>query len=164
MKKLGIESWSNLPKEKFTTFFSMMPEMSDEVRLKIIEQMPQFNKLCIESLGAIKEFFEKMIDSNERITMALIKGIDSISEILSKELDKESLSTEERNNIIEKLMEIVKIYNEIHDRNKSFFDTAYGKVITGIGLFLGAALILVAGAAMAGRKPESFSSDSDEDF
>ena len=145
MQKLGISSWRNLSKDKFMNFVSMMPEMSDEVRIKIIEQLPQFAKLCTEGLDTAKEAFTKVLDKNDKTTTALVNEIGLIRDSIAKELDKDDLSSEDRRFIIEQLMEIAKMYNNMDERNKKFFDTTFGKLLMGIGALVGAVIVFVGG-------------------
>ena len=59
MQDLGISSWRNLSKDKFMNFVAAMPDMTDEVRLKIIEQLHQFTQLCKEWLLFVNGNFER---------------------------------------------------------------------------------------------------------
>lgn len=154
MRKLGISSWKDLSKEKFMAFVSMMPEMSDEVRKKIIEQLPQFIQLCSEGVAAAKDAFHEMMEKNEKITAALIDKIDRICESISQELKRPELSFEQRKFIMEQLMELAKIYNEMDERNKKFFDTTFGKVLAALGFFLGLVIAFAGGQALQPSKKE----------
>lgn len=145
MQDLGISSWRNLSKDKFMNFVAAMPDMTDEVRLKIIEQLPQFTQLCKEWLDTAKETYQTVLDKNEQATTALIDKIDAIRDCISKELDKDNLSSDERKFIIEQLMEIAKMYNEMDERSKKFFDTVFGKVLIGLGSVLGAVIVFAGG-------------------
>ena len=145
MKELGISTWKDLTKKNFMSFVSMMPEMSDEVRTKIIEQLPEFTKLCSEGIEAAKKAFQSVLDKNERLTEKLIDNISVIQESIAKELNKDNLTSEDRKEIMDALLQIAKIYNEMDDRNKKFFDTVFGKLLAGIGVALGAAILFVGG-------------------
>lgn len=154
MRKLGISSWKDLSKDKFMAFISIMPEMSDEVRKKIIEQLPQFVQLCSEGLGVAKDAFHKIIDKDEKITEVLIAKIDRIYESISQELGKSELSFEQRKFIIEQLMILANIYNEMDERNKKFFDTIYGKLLTGLGIIVGLVVAFAGGESLHSSKKE----------
>jgi hypothetical protein len=130
----------------------MMPDMSDEVRMKIIEQLPQFTQLCGEWLITAKESYQQALDANDKTTIALLDKIDSIRECISKELTKDNLSYEERKFIIEQLMEIADLYNKMDERSKKFFDTTLSKVLIGLGAVLGAAIVFVGGKLIIDKK------------
>ena len=85
------------------------------------------------------------MDKNDQATTALIEKIDAIRDCILKELDKDNLSSDERKFIIEQLMEIAKMYNEMDERSKKFFDTVFGKVLIGLGSVLGAVIVFVGG-------------------
>jgi hypothetical protein len=145
LQQLGIESWRNLSKDKFKDFIAMMPDMSDETRMKIIEQLPQFTQLCNEWMATAKETYQQTLDANEKVTVALIEKIDSVRECISKELSKNDLTFEERKFIMEQLMGIAELYNKMDERSKEFFDTIFGKVLIGLGSVLGVVVLLVGG-------------------
>ena len=63
-RKMGIESWRNLSKDKFLTFVSDLPNMSNEVAIKVIEQFPDFKSLVLDSLNQIQEQAEKAVGAN----------------------------------------------------------------------------------------------------
>ena len=155
LQKLGIPSWRHLSKDKFMDFIAVMPEMSNEVRLKIIEQIPQFAKLCTEGLDAAKEAILKIVDKNEVTTAAIINLIDLIRENIAQGLNREGISFEERKFLIEKLMELAKMYNGMDARSKKFFETIYGKLITGITIFLGTIVVLVGGKVLLSSKEDA---------
>ena len=145
LHELGISSWEKLSKKNFMKFVSMMPEMSEEVRTKIIEQLPEFKKLCSEGIETAKQAFLSLLDKHDKQTEKLIDCINNIQENIAKELEKDSLTSEDRKVIIEALLEIAKIYNSMDERNKKFFDTVFGKLLKGIGMVVGAAILFVGG-------------------
>ncbi|MCL2774216.1 MAG: hypothetical protein FWD71_12820 [Oscillospiraceae bacterium] len=145
LKELGMSSWRNLSRDKFMKLLSIMNDMSDEVRLKIIEQIPQFAKLCIEALNTAKEAYQKTLNENKQTTMEIIKKIDNIRETFSKELNRDNLSDEERMFIYKQLAEIANIYNGMDERSKKFFDTIFGKLLMGLGLIVGSVIVFVGG-------------------
>jgi len=161
LKKLGIETWRNLSKEKFMGFVAIMPEVSDKVRMKIIEQVPQFTKLCGEGLNTAKEAFQKVLDKNEKTTAVLIEKIDGIRESISNEQSRDGLSVEERRHNTEQLMEIAQIYNKMDERNKKFFETIFGKLLIAIGLFLGLAIVFVGGTMAMSDNEDDFWAEND---
>ena len=42
-------------------------------------------------------------------------------------------------------MEIAKIYNQMDERSKKFFDTVFGKILIGLGTVLSAVIVFVGG-------------------
>ncbi len=152
METLGITSWRNLSKEKFIEFVSMMPDMSDEVRMKVIEQIPQFTQLCRAYIDSTAAAYNNMLEKNDRTTSALIEKIDNISDALKTELNKGDIPFENKKYIIDQLMEIAKIYDSMDERSKKFFDTTFGKVLIGFGSALGAVIMFVGGKYLFSSK------------
>ena len=143
LKKLNIPSWRHLSKDRFLDFMSIISKADKEVLLGIIEQIPHFTQLCTEGLDTLKQAFNQTVDSNEKLSLAIISAIDSVRESIAQELNKENLSEKERKDIRDQLMELARMYERLDTENKKFLDTNFGKfalvasVATG-GLFFGA--------------------------
>jgi len=134
LDKLGIPSWGHLSEDKFLDFMSVMPKMDSKVLLGIIEQIPDFTQLCTEGLSTLKQAFSQTTESNENLSLAIIRAIDSVRESISQELNKENLSKEERKDIRDQLMDLARMYERLDAKNKKFLDTIFGKLVAGVGI------------------------------
>jgi len=149
VKELGLKSLIDVPKRKFMNVVTMIPEMSDEVRIKVVEKVPQFTQFCGNSLNTVKDSLKSVLDSNERTTKTLIEKIDIIREDISKGMNSKKLSKKERKERVEHLKEVAEIYNEMDERNKKFLDKSLGKIIVALALVLGAAVVFAAGGQIS---------------
>lgn len=137
LKKLDIPDFRHLSKEKVMRFASMLPNMNPEVAKKALEQFPEFAKTTKEMLVEYREILEKGMESNDKSILACYEAGNTIISSLQKELDKESLTFEERKYIIDQMVEVSKMMNEKDSENKKFIavmSMIAGAVVTvGIG-------------------------------
>ena len=145
-RKMGIESWRNLSKDKFLTFVSDLPNMSNEVAIKVIEQFPDFKSLVLDSLNQVQEQAEKAVGANWKSQKKVHKAFAEYRAILSRELDREGLTSEDRFKILEKLGNAIDKESAKDSEHKAFaykmFTTVASVVVLGVG----------AGAAILGGK------------
>lgn len=139
---------TTLAKSNFTKFAVAFQEMSSEVRIKIIEQMPEFRALAKEALDNLSEVFNKSIESNDASEAKVFEGYKSLIDTLTKLLDKNDLSLEEQLMITEKINEVAREEAEIDKTNKQFKLQMFGKYATTVVVIAGAVVAAVAGGKM----------------
>jgi hypothetical protein len=145
-RKLGIESWKNLSKDKFLTFVSEMPNMSKEVTLKIIDQFPDFKSLVLDSLGQVEEQAANALAANWKSQKKVHKAFAEQREMLRRELDREGLTSEDRFSILRMFAESVEKEAAKDSEHKIF---SYKLVTTVAGIAVGG---VAAGLAILGGK------------
>ena len=137
LKKLGIEDFRHLTKDKVITMASMLDKMSPEVAKKAIEQFPNFFNTMKEILHDYKESLDKAQETNADSVKSFYDSCDMIISSLQKELEKNDLNFEEKKFIIDKMMEVNRMKGEKDSENKKFIAT--------MALFGMAATAIVAG-------------------
>lgn len=152
----NVSTLKKLAKTNFTKFAFAVQEMSSEVQMKLIEQLPEFRELAKQSLVTLSEAYEKTIASNEKSEEQVFAGYRSLIDALLKMLDKEELSLEEQFAITSKIAEANREIAEIDKTNKQFKLQMYGKIATG-ALVIGALVV----AAVAGGKIALDTSDAE---
>lgn len=65
LKKLNIENFRNLTKDKVITMASMLDKMDPEVAKKAIEQFPEFSNTAKEMLKEYKDTLDKGLETNK---------------------------------------------------------------------------------------------------
>lgn len=138
LKKLGIEDFRHLTKDKVITMTSMLDKMDPEVAKKAIEQFPNFSDTMREILHDYKESLDQAQKANAESVKSFYDSCDSVIRSLQKELDRADQTFEERKYIIEKMVEINKMKEDKDSENKKF--------IAAMALFGIAAVGIVAGA------------------
>ncbi len=163
MKKLGIESWRNLSKDKVVKFAAMMPDMDKEVMLKIIEQFPEFREFANGVLEHFEESVKNLSEANSKDFVLVIEGLKETQQIIKAELDKPEISSEDRHFLIENLMRIAEMYKELDSNNKKFLKALSTDNLKVVGLtVLAAVVVLGAKVLFDGDNRDNIDGDSDE--
>jgi hypothetical protein len=149
---LGIESWRNLSKDKVIRFAAMMPDMSSEVALKIIEQFPVFKDFAMDAVDALEKAHESTLLANKQSQEHVYRALEEVREILKCELDKSDLSWEQRREIIELIQETGRLAVQKDSENKKFLDGALNKVLLGTGAVVALGVAFVGGRIMVESK------------
>ena len=138
LKKLGIEDFRQLTKDKVITMASLLDKMDPEVAKKALEQFPDFANTVNEILAGYKDTLDKGLVSNDESVKAFYDISKAIIESLQKELDKDGLDFEEKKYIMEQMKEISEKVDKKDSENKRFITaiTAIGSVVIlgGIGI------------------------------
>lgn len=143
-RALGIDSWRNLSRDGVMRLVAMMPELSNEVALKIAEQFPDFKLLATETLNAIGEQLKVALKANDKSQKRAQRSFQKAQEAYIRELDKD-LSPEERRDLYERILEAAQKVDDKDDRNKQFILRALTVVGATIGAVLIAAVTFVGG-------------------
>ena len=123
LKKLGIDDFRHLTKDKVITMASMLDRMDPEVAKKAIEQFPEFARTMKDILNDYKQTLDKALDENGDSVKSYYSSCDAIITSLQKELDKENLSFDEKRYIIDQMIEVNKMKGEKDSENKRFIAT-----------------------------------------
>lgn len=144
LNKLDIPDFRHLSKEKIMTFFSMLSNMDPEVAKKAIEQFPAYADAVKEVVSEYMAFFSKALNDNTESVRAYYSICDTILAQLSKMLEQDELSFEEKSYIIEKMVEIESRVYEKDTENKkhrlqiyAFVAAGFTIVIAGLAAVLG---------------------------
>lgn len=134
LKKLGIEDFRHLTKDKVIIMASMLDKMNPEVAKKAIEQFPNFSGTMKEILHDYKESLDKAHEANAESVKSFYGSCDMIISSLQKELEKNDLNFEEKKYIIDKMMEVNRMKGEKDSENKKFIATMalFGMATTAI--------------------------------
>lgn len=157
LKKLGIEDFRHMTKEKIVKFASMLPYMDPEVAKAALAQFPTFKDLAGDLVSQYKLVIDKAFDENKVSQQAFYEACNSILSSLQKELDKDSIQIEERERIENKMIEVARMIGEKDTENKGF--------IMKILAWFGVGLLAVAGTAGAilGSNAQISKNDNDDD-
>ena len=123
LKKLGIEDFRHLTKDKVIKMASMIDKMDPEVAKKALEQFPDFANTTKEMLVEYKNTLDKSLESNRDSVQTLYNSCNSMIESLQKQLEDKNLTFEERKYIIDTMLEISKMMEAKDSENKKFLAT-----------------------------------------
>lgn len=120
LKKLGIPNFRYMTKEKVVSFATMLPQIDPEVAKKLLDQFPEFSKSVLEIAKNYKDTLEKGLEENSSSTKICYETCNAIINSLTKLLEKQDLSHEERSDVINKMIELSKMVHEKDTENKQF--------------------------------------------
>jgi len=121
-RRLGIETWRNLSRDKMLRFAAMMPDIDTEVALKIIEQFPAFTAFALEAVKSMEKAHATTLSANDKSQDRVYQALQEIREILKGELDRNDLSWDERKFLIEQIQETGKLAFKKDSESKHFLD------------------------------------------
>ena len=155
LKKLKIDDFRHLTKDKVVAMASMLDKMDPEVAKKALEQFPEFSKTMKEVVVEYKESLNKILSENGDSVRAYYDACDMVLSSLQKELDKDDLSFDEKKYIIDKMLEVTQM--------KGMKDTENKKLLAALGMCATVAVTVVAGtlAAVLGANTQITSKDDD---
>lgn len=118
LKKMDIPDFRHLSKDKIMTFFSMLPNMDPEVAKKAIEQFPAYASTVKETIFEYKAFLDKALSDNAESVRAHYAVCTSILDVLSKMLEQNELTFEEKKYIIDQMLEVESRVSKKDTENK----------------------------------------------
>ena len=140
---IGINDWRNLSKDKLMKFVSILPNVDNEVAIKIIEQFPEFSKNSVEMLSILKNLCDEVLADDKELTHQSIDAYKQILDELALMLKQEDLSAEERRFFANKMIEVADKISMKDTESKEFKGKLleiFGKVTIGT-LLLGAVVL-----------------------
>lgn len=162
-KKLGIESWRNLSKDKVIKFAAMMPDMDKEVMFKVIEQFPEFSKFATGVLEHFEESINNLSDANSKDFALIVEGLKETQQIIKEELQKPELNSEEREFLIQNLMKLAEMFIEVDKNNKKFLKGLSNDSLKMAGMIVLSGIVALGGKVLFDKLGDS-DSDIDVDF
>jgi hypothetical protein len=150
MKRLGIESWRNLSKDKFMSFVSDLPNMDKEVALNVIAQFPNFKDLVLETFKKVQEDATQARTFNWKSQKKVHKAFEQYRDILSRELERGDLTSEDRFAILGFLKDAIDAEAAKDSENKKFQLIVTSMLTTAALALAGTALAAIGGKAQIG--------------
>lgn len=62
---IGITDWRHLSKDKLMNFISILPDVDNEVAIKIIEQFPEFSKNSVEMVNIMRDVCSTALEADK---------------------------------------------------------------------------------------------------
>lgn len=143
LKKLGIEDFRHLSKDKVMALATSLPQMDPEVAKKALEQFPDFAKAIREALGDYRAVAEKALEAGKEGSKDVIATYMVVMNNLEKTLEQDDLTFEQRMEIMDKMREIAEAIYRCDKDTKGFILgilRGMGTVILGMGALALAAL------------------------
>ena len=155
LKKLNVKDFRHMSKDKvIAAFSSMLPNMSPEVALKVLEQFPSYAQTMTEIAAQYKDVLVKAVESDSGSTQQSIEICQTIIDVLKSQLDKDDISFEERKLYVEQMQQTARIVQEINAEHHSFLMKCIGYGLLAIAI-VGGGLATTLGGNMNLLTPKS---------
>lgn len=148
-----------MSKEKMLAFAASMPEMAKEVRMKLIEQIPGFQKFALDAINVAERTFKETLFNEDKRGERLKDSMADVRESIKTQLADPNISEEHARFLNDKLIETGTIEadsqkeSRAHDAKQA--DETRKAVVALAGIGLVAAIVLAGGKVMLGRGPQA---------
>ena len=140
LKKLDIQDFRSIPKDKLVDFVSGIPDMQPEVAIKAIQQFPDFIRESKELVTAFNDMIHRVFDSSDKDSRALYEVCNRIIDDISIALENKDHSEKFKEYLVTRECEIARILSEHgHDRRLFAADIVKtaGQVAAGVVVVAG---------------------------
>jgi len=174
LAKFGAKDWRSLNKGQIMSFlFETAPNLSDEVRLKILEAAPDILNTAKEVLAEYQETAQKAIEGNQQVVEKILdydhdvsgaifisfnKALDTLNELIANP----NSSFEEKKYWNDELFKYLHELREHDKENKVFMNELDSKnkgLLQNILKYAGIATIVVGGVVIAAITGSKFGTD-----
>ncbi len=145
LERLDVKDFRHMSKDKvIAAFSSMLPNMSSEVAMKVLEQFPSFAQAMTDIAVQYKTILINSIDSSSRSTQQSILICQAIIDALKTQLDRDDLPFEERKFYIEQMQQIARTVQEINAEHHAFLTRCISFGVLAL-IFVGGGLTITLG-------------------
>ncbi len=148
LEKLGIDSFKDMTKEKAVQFALEFSKIDPKLAKKALEQFPQFKELALSIINTQNDILNNTYKENKSSQEHFYEACSSIITSLQEELKSDTITSEERERIENKMIEVAQMIGTKDSENKRFL-----AVVATIGTVVAASIGGIA-AVMFGVKPK----------
>jgi hypothetical protein len=143
LKKLGIPDFRHMTKNKIVEFAAMAPKMDPDVAKAAIAQFPRFKELSTALMEQFRGTMDSILQDERADQEPFCNACKSVLDYLKCELDKENLTSEDKNNIINAMIVVIAMMKENNDQHRKFLSDIVSKTWNYITLVTVAAVALL---------------------
>ena len=114
--ELGLKDWNELSKEKILKMIQLSPQISDQVYVNILNQVPQL----VEETKAVISALKTTIDQSTKLSLEHKKFFNELSLRIFNLLDSDKLSDQNKSELIQLLKLIPDYMDKADARDKEF--------------------------------------------
>lgn len=145
LKKLNISDFRHLKKDQVISMVTMLDKMDPEVAKKALEQFPEFASTMRHIFSEYKQSMDNIMKQNAEEIKIYYDACNEIIDACKKELEKEDLSFEERNSIIQQMIIVANMISDKNSENKRFAKNCIMFGCVGIGVICGSLIVVLGG-------------------
>jgi len=145
LKKLDIEDFRHLTKDKVINMASLLDKMDPEVAKKALEQFPDFSNTMKSIINEYKDFFNNGLADNSESVKSFYASCDQLINTCQELLEKDEPSLEEKKEILSYMLQIVQMKGTKDSENKRFIVTMSVIGMVAIGVAARALVVALGG-------------------
>lgn len=140
---LGITDLRNMSVDKVVELVSLMPHMDKELAMSIVGEFSNYSELCKAMVHEMGELCDNAIKESQGSQLESIAAYKQILDSLDAALKDDELSTDERMQITNKMIEVADKISSKDTEQKEFFKEIlkYKQYIITGALILGGAIL-----------------------
>jgi len=153
LSKLGAKDWRSLNKKQIMHFlFKSAPNLSEDVRLKILDTAPDILCTAKDVLADCQETANKMLDQNHEMAKAYVFCCHELEDALSSLMLDENATYEERKFWSDQLFKLLHEMREYDKDNKDHQLKVFGGLAAAALVVIGGVIAAITGGEL---KPPS---------
>ena len=144
LKKLGISSWSELPKDKYDDLAALIPQTDRKDAVRIFNKLPDYVQVSGELISLLKTVSVDLVKQGDDSHKKVLEGYQKTLDSLQKKLDQPRLLPWTRNKITKQMLEICDKMAKISEEHKNWIQRMVGTIggaavglVAIVGLILG---------------------------
>ena len=143
---LGIDNWRKLRQDHYLQLVAMMPDLDKEVRLAVLEQLPEIQKILVRAMSTVRKVHEATLASNDESQEYGYQGRREARASIIAQLKNESLDPQTRGHLNDLLVQLSDKDDAKDSEHKRYLDRWMTKTTVGV-----AAVVVLTGVAIGGR-------------
>ena len=159
LRKLGISDFRHMTKDKVVSFATMLPRMDPAVAKAAIEQFPNCRDLSLELVNQYKGILDVALHENRASNESFCEACNTILDSLRRELEQEGITSEDRERIETRMIDVVQMLKDNVAENRDFLKYIVQKATIGVML-----IIAFGGALLGVKAVANGNNDSDENY
>lgn len=140
-----FDALKRLARTDFGRFAIEVQRVSDEVRLKLIEQLPEFRKLAGDAIDSLAEGHAATLKSFDEGDLALREAFKQWRDSLEAILDLPDLTLEQRLEVTREIGRTVELQAQKEAEAKGAKAKLFERLTLGIGIAAGIVILAVVG-------------------
>jgi hypothetical protein len=143
---LGIDNWRKLRKDHYLQLVALMPDLDKEVRLAVLEQLPEIQKILVKAMGTIRKVHETTLASDDKSQEFGYQGRREARASIIAQLRNDNLDPQARAHLNDLLVQLSDKDDAKDSEHKRYLDRWMTKTTVGV-----AAVLVLTGVAIGGK-------------
>lgn len=144
LKKLNVNSWAELPENKYDDLAALIPQTDRKEAVRIFNKLPGYAQVSGELISLLKTVSVDLIKQGDDSHKKVLEGYQKTLDTIQKKLDKPMLLPWTRNKITNQMLDVCDKMAKISEEHKNWILKMVGAIgctatclITIVGVVLG---------------------------